>query len=111
MASIGAASIPSSALVTMLIVLTALGLPTNDVSLLFAVDWLLDRIRTSINVLGDGYGAGIVYFLSKDELDKMDQEKKLEALELGAALEDISEKSCRRSSAPVPVEQSSETEI
>lgn len=41
LASIGAASIPSAALITMLIVLTALGLPTNDISLLFAVDWML----------------------------------------------------------------------
>ncbi|XP_017884343.1 excitatory amino acid transporter-like [Ceratina calcarata] len=109
LASIGAASIPSSALVTMLIVLTALGLPTNDVSLLFTVDWLLDRIRTSINVLGDGYGAGIVYHLSKEELERMDQEKKLEILETGTPLEDIPEKS-RRSSAPI-LEQSSETKI
>ncbi|KAL6426489.1 hypothetical protein ACFW04_009143 [Cataglyphis niger] len=74
LASVGAASIPSAALVTMLLVLTALGLPTNDVSLLFAIDWMLDRIRTSINVLGDGYGAGIVYHLSKAELDKMDED-------------------------------------
>ncbi|XP_022194064.2 excitatory amino acid transporter [Nilaparvata lugens] len=78
LASIGAASIPSAALITMLLVLTALGLPTSDVSLLFAVDWLLDRIRTSINVLGDGYGAAIVYHLSKDELDKMDAERNVE---------------------------------
>uniref|UniRef100_A0A1B6LEI8 Amino acid transporter n=2 Tax=Graphocephala atropunctata TaxID=36148 RepID=A0A1B6LEI8_9HEMI len=78
LASIGAASIPSAALITMLLVLTALGLPTSDVSLLFAVDWLLDRIRTSINVLGDGYGAGIVYHMSKDELDKMDAERIIE---------------------------------
>ncbi|RZF45728.1 hypothetical protein LSTR_LSTR011867 [Laodelphax striatellus] len=78
LASIGAASIPSAALITMLLVLTALGLPTSDVSLLFAVDWLLDRIRTSINVLGDGYGAGIVYHLSKDELDRMDAERNTE---------------------------------
>ena len=41
LASIGAASIPSAALITMLLVLTALGLPTNDISLLFAVDWML----------------------------------------------------------------------
>ncbi|CAK9819317.1 Excitatory amino acid transporter 2 [Anthophora plagiata] len=109
LASIGAASIPSAALITMLIVLTALGLPTNDVSLLFAVDWMLDRIRTSINVLGDGYGAGIVYHLSKDELDRMDQERKLEGLETGMPLEDISE-SCKHETAPVP-EQSSETKI
>ncbi|KAJ8665338.1 hypothetical protein QAD02_007000 [Eretmocerus hayati] len=81
LASIGAASIPSAALITMLLVLTALGLPTTDVSLLFAVDWFLDRIRTSVNVLGDGFGAGIVYHLSKDDLDKMDELKNLEALE------------------------------
>ncbi|XP_032451771.1 excitatory amino acid transporter isoform X1 [Nasonia vitripennis] len=81
LASIGAASIPSAALITMLLVLTALGLPTSDVSLLFAVDWFLDRIRTSVNVLGDGFGAGIVYHLSKDELDQMDGLKKLGALE------------------------------
>ncbi|KZC07485.1 Excitatory amino acid transporter 2 [Dufourea novaeangliae] len=109
LASIGAASIPSAALITMLIVLTALGLPTNDVSLLFTVDWILDRIRTPINVLGDGYGAGIVYHLSKDELYKMDQERKLEGLEKGTPLEDISE-SCRRDSAPAP-EENSETKI
>ncbi|XP_052122875.1 excitatory amino acid transporter-like [Frankliniella occidentalis] len=83
LASIGAASIPSAALITMLLVLTALGLPTSDVSLLFAVDWLLDRIRTSINVLGDGFGAGIVYHLSKDELDEMDQERHADDAELG----------------------------
>ena len=41
LASIGAASIPSAALVTMLMVLTALDLPTSDVSLIFAVDWFL----------------------------------------------------------------------
>ncbi|XP_060818337.1 excitatory amino acid transporter-like [Bombus pascuorum] len=109
LASIGAASIPSAALITMLLVLTALGLPTNDISLLFAVDWMLDRIRTSINVLGDGYGAGIVYHLSKHELEKMDQERKLEGLEMGTPLEDISE-SCQRESVPAP-EESSETKI
>jgi len=74
LASIGAASVPSAGLVTMLLVLTAVGLPTNDISLIVAVDWLLDRIRTSVNVLGDSYGAGIVYHLSKAELDKQDQE-------------------------------------
>nr|XP_023654333.1 excitatory amino acid transporter 2-like [Paramormyrops kingsleyae] len=41
LASVGAASIPSAGLVTMLLILTAVGLPTQDVSLLVAVDWLL----------------------------------------------------------------------
>ncbi|KHJ95360.1 hypothetical protein OESDEN_04693 [Oesophagostomum dentatum] len=52
----------------MLLVLTAVGLPVKDVSLIVAVDWLLDRIRTSINVLGDAFGAGIVYHYVKDDL-------------------------------------------
>jgi hypothetical protein len=33
-----------------------------------------DRIRTSINVLGDAFGAGIVYHLCKDDLEKLDLE-------------------------------------
>ncbi|TKC52833.1 hypothetical protein EI555_019325, partial [Monodon monoceros] len=41
LASVGAASIPSAGLVTMLLILTAVGLPTEDISLLVAVDWLL----------------------------------------------------------------------
>jgi solute carrier family 1 (high affinity glutamate transporter) protein 2 len=57
-ASIGAASVPGAGLVTMILVLTAVGLPVNDISLVIAVDWFLDRIRTSINVLGDAFGAG-----------------------------------------------------
>ncbi|KAF4790212.1 Excitatory amino acid transporter 2 [Turdus rufiventris] len=69
LASVGAASIPSAGLVTMLLILTAVGLPTQDISLLVAVDWLLDRMRTSVNVVGDSFGAGIVYHLSKAELD------------------------------------------
>ncbi|KAM0725307.1 Excitatory amino acid transporter [Formica fusca] len=108
LASVGAASIPSAALVTMLLVLTALGLPTNDVSLLFAIDWMLDRIRTSINVLGDGYGAGIVYHLSKAELDKMDEERRLEALEIGRPFEIATE---GRQQETITHEQTSETKI
>ena len=40
-ASIGAASVPSAGLVTMLLVLTALNLPTKDISMIIAVDWFL----------------------------------------------------------------------
>merc|ERR1712173_411006 len=68
-ASIGAAGIPQAGLVTMVMVLDTVGLPAEDVTLILAVDWLLDRFRTAINVLGDSIGAGIVYHLSKDELD------------------------------------------
>lgn len=109
LASVGAASIPSAALITMLFVLTALGLPTSDISLLLAVDWMLDRIRTSINVLGDGYGAGIVYHLSKDELDNIYKDTKLDLLEGDTPLEQISENGGREEATVA--EQSSETKI
>ncbi|KAG7168361.1 Excitatory amino acid transporter 2-like [Homarus americanus] len=45
LASIGAASIPSAGLVTMLLVLTAIGLPTEHASLIFAVDWILEELE------------------------------------------------------------------
>ncbi|XP_023608593.1 LOW QUALITY PROTEIN: excitatory amino acid transporter 5 [Myotis lucifugus] len=59
-ASIGAAGIPQAGLVTMVIVLTSVGLPTDDITLIIAVDWALDRFRTMINVLGDALAAGIM---------------------------------------------------
>ncbi|KAI3389707.1 hypothetical protein SNEBB_008122 [Seison nebaliae] len=79
-ASIGAASIPSAGLVTMMLVLTSVGLPTEDISLIFAVDWMLDRIRTATNVWGDSVGAGIVHHFSKAHLAKLDEieQKELE---------------------------------
>uniref|UniRef100_A0A8C4J843 Amino acid transporter n=1 Tax=Dromaius novaehollandiae TaxID=8790 RepID=A0A8C4J843_DRONO len=71
-ASIGAAGVPQAGLVTMVIVLSAVGLPAEDVTLIIAVDWLLDRFRTMVNVLGDAFGAGVVEKLSKKELEQMD---------------------------------------
>nr|XP_033781393.1 excitatory amino acid transporter 3 [Geotrypetes seraphini] len=71
-ASVGAAGVPQAGLVTMVIVLSAVGLPAEDVTLIIAVDWLLDRFRTMVNVLGDAFGTGIVEKLSKNELEQMD---------------------------------------
>lgn len=82
LASVGAASIPSAGLVTMLLILTAVGLPTQDISLLVAVDWFLDRMRTSVNVVGDSFGAGIVYHLSKAELEEIDAQHAHQDIEM-----------------------------
>jgi len=48
-----------------------------------AVDWLLDRFRTVVNVMGDAIGAGIVYHLSKKELEELDTKNVNEAVEEG----------------------------
>uniref|UniRef100_A0A8C7YLA4 Amino acid transporter n=1 Tax=Oryzias sinensis TaxID=183150 RepID=A0A8C7YLA4_9TELE len=69
-ASIGAAGIPQAGLVTMVIVLTSVGLPPADISLIVAIDWVLDRFRTMINVLGDALAAGIMAHLCKKDFEK-----------------------------------------
>jgi Na+/H+-dicarboxylate symporter len=60
LAAVGAAGIPEAGLVTMVIVLNAVGLPLEGIGLLLAVDWFLDRFRTSVNVWGDAVGAAVV---------------------------------------------------
>ena len=60
LAAIGAAGIPQAGLVTMLIVLAAVDLPADGIGLLLAVDWFLDRIRTTVNVWGDSVGAAVM---------------------------------------------------
>ncbi|XP_037024504.1 excitatory amino acid transporter 1 [Bradysia coprophila] len=67
-ASIGAAGIPQAGLVTMVMVLDTVGLPAEDVTIIIAVDWLLDRFRTTINVMCDSIGAILVNHLSRGDL-------------------------------------------
>ncbi len=58
--AIGAAGIPEAGLVTMVVVLQAVGLPLEGLGLLLAIDWLIDRFRTAVNVWGDAVGAAVV---------------------------------------------------
>ena len=60
LAAIGAAGIPEAGLVTMLIVLNAVGLPTEYIGLILSVDWFLDRFRTAVNAFGDAVGSAVV---------------------------------------------------
>uniref|UniRef100_A0A3P9QHV6 Amino acid transporter n=1 Tax=Poecilia reticulata TaxID=8081 RepID=A0A3P9QHV6_POERE len=64
--SVGAAGIPAGGVLTLAIILEAIGLPTSDISLILAVDWLVDRTCTVLNVEGDAFGAGLLqHFVDK----------------------------------------------
>jgi Na+/H+-dicarboxylate symporter len=44
----------------MVFVLTAVGLPLEGIGLIWAIDWFLDRCRTTVNVWGDSVGAAVI---------------------------------------------------
>lgn len=60
LAAVGAAGIPEAGLVTMVIVLQAAGVPVSGIGTILAIDWFLDRMRTTVNVFGDAIGAAVV---------------------------------------------------
>lgn len=60
LASIGAAGIPHAGLVMMVVILQAVGLPTESQGLIIAVDRILDMARTSVNVWSDACGCAVV---------------------------------------------------
>ncbi|OXA64581.1 excitatory amino acid transporter [Folsomia candida] len=70
--SIAASGVPSASLTLIFIVLHTINAPVHDVGLLLAIDWLVDRLRTTNNILGDCYAAALVEHWSKDELKQMD---------------------------------------
>lgn len=65
LAAIGAAAIPGAGLVTMSIVLTAVGFPLDGIGLILAVDRILDMFRTAVNVFGDCVGTLVVESIGK----------------------------------------------
>eukprot|EP01065_Artemidia_motanka_P045276 TRINITY_DN6620_c0_g1_i1.p1 TRINITY_DN6620_c0_g1~~TRINITY_DN6620_c0_g1_i1.p1 ORF type:complete len:620 (+),score=146.00 TRINITY_DN6620_c0_g1_i1:88-1947(+) len=66
LAAVGAAAIPSAGLVTLVMVLQAVDMTeyAGDIAYILVVDWLLDRVRTAVNVLGDGVCVCLVHHLS-----------------------------------------------
>lgn len=61
--SVGTAPVPSASLVLIITayntVFGTTGTP-DGFSYIFAIDWFMDRLRTTLNVTGDGVVAGIV---------------------------------------------------
>ena len=60
LASVGAAAVPGAGMVMLVIVLSAIGIDPEGIALIFAVDRILDMLRTVVNVTGDATAATVV---------------------------------------------------
>ncbi|MCU0396714.1 MAG: dicarboxylate/amino acid:cation symporter [Cyclobacteriaceae bacterium] len=60
LSSIGAAAVPSAGLITLVIVLGAIGVSPEGLALIIAIDRPLDMCRTIVNITGDAVVASIV---------------------------------------------------
>lgn len=60
LSSIGAAAVPSAGLITLVIVLGAIGVDPEGLALIIAIDRPLDMCRTVVNITGDSVVASIV---------------------------------------------------
>ena len=58
--AIGAPGIPSVGMLSMVLVLESVGLPTEAIAILLPIDRILDTVRTAVNVEGDMVGSLIV---------------------------------------------------
>jgi Na+/H+-dicarboxylate symporter len=74
LASIGTAGVPSVGLVTLAMVLTSVGLPTEGIALIMGIDRILDMLRTAVNITGDAVCTTIVSYqegaLNKEVFNK-----------------------------------------
>ena len=69
MVSIGAAGVPGVGIVMLSMVLAQAGLPVEGIGLIIGVDRLLDMMRTTVNVAGDGMVAASIA-ASEDQLNR-----------------------------------------
>jgi Na+/H+-dicarboxylate symporter len=60
LASIGSAAVPGAGMIMLVIVLGSVGIPTEGIALIFAVDRPLDMLRTVVNITGDSSIACVV---------------------------------------------------
>ncbi|XP_061178438.1 excitatory amino acid transporter-like [Saccostrea echinata] len=80
-ASLALPSVPSSSIVTLIMILSSLKIPVEAVSLLFAVEWFMDRIRTTSNLLSHTCCAAITdHFCQQNSQTTEDPEQEVELI-------------------------------
>jgi Na+/H+-dicarboxylate symporter len=68
LASVGAAGVPGAGMVTLAMVLTAIGVPAEGIALVIGVDRILDMFRTATNIVGD---SAVTAFMARLEGEKL----------------------------------------
>ena len=68
LASVGAAGVPGAGMITLAMVLTAIGVPTEGLALILGIDRLLDMFRTATNVTGDCTATAFIARLENEQL-------------------------------------------
>ncbi|OWF47182.1 excitatory amino acid transporter-like [Mizuhopecten yessoensis] len=64
--------VPSASLVALVMILTSMNIPADSISLLFAVEWYLDRIRSSSNLVSHTHCVVVTYHFCKKSLEQSD---------------------------------------
>ncbi|MFH1532940.1 MAG: dicarboxylate/amino acid:cation symporter [Pseudomonadota bacterium] len=75
LASVGAAGVPGAGMVTLAMVLTQVGVPTEGLALVLGVDRLLDMFRSATNVTGDATAACLMARLEGEALHVLTPEE------------------------------------
>ncbi|XP_067676540.1 excitatory amino acid transporter-like [Haliotis asinina] len=58
--SVGVAGVPNSAIMVLMVILSSVGLPVDDIYILMAVDWFLARMQAMVNITGDCFAASLL---------------------------------------------------
>ncbi len=75
LASVGAAGVPGAGMITLALVLTAVGIPVEGIALILGVDRILDMFRTATNVAGDSTATAFMARLEGEDLRIMSDEE------------------------------------
>ena len=71
LASIGAAAVPSAGIITLAMILTAIGAPLDGTAIILGIDRILDMIRTTVNLWGNTSATLVVTkWLGNDAFEK-----------------------------------------